>query len=929
MEHASPGGPRQQLPPLQYTPSEQGILDSYRGASVHRAGKVNSAVSLPSMQETPTRDDCDTPSPPHENTTASRDTAPFAASNRVLPVGGMPTPPPAVDHATPCPLAATESVGRALLRRVVAFVFLQACHENIDIYHDATLSFAWMIHPNSNFRKIWDTTIAFMVLYVCYVTPVYLAFDFLKWDLLSPVETFLNVCFVADMILSFRTGVFASGEVRMDARFVAQHYLRSWFLIDLISNIPFDKVFSDSSMNKQNSTMKFVKLEKLPKLLRFGILLKYLRQYAKYYNLLLTSSAMVLCLHCLTCFWVYVFNECDTIGCPPDEAFELYTQSFYNVLLLFLGIGEGSSFQASPYLSSPSVTVKPSMYGLCIAIAIMGAMMCSFMFGNILTLMMSWDQQSSSFRNRMDVISSEMKHYNLPGELQHRVKRNYDYLWINQRAYADMTLLNQPGLSKPLRTTIALHLYKDLLNTVPIFAGSDSKFLGKVCMALDTAVYLPGDIIIHKDDIGREMFIVRKGQVEVLTAESPTPQSTYRRMSLSSKHLSTVPNSRIILHDGDFFGETALVAEVRRTNTVVAITICDLNVLSKHAFNEILAEYPEFGTKMQQSVVTRQLANMNIRSPTTKKKVENQLNHLVQKSMMRRRLSNTWKGVYKAKKMADKLKSIQERAKKTDETGTGGDGTARRSTRTTFIANFLSKVPSKRGLLEMLPRSSGGNLLTSRSMRRESNKKSLESKNDDVVGDDDGADETAAAMDADNAVPNEVAIAPRKRKMAAAAGDLVSRRLNAAEIQAKFVPFALLEINTMVLDIKEALEKVQRKLAVTNVDSDSDDDAVPALKSDELNEPKMANYDLAYATTDDEALLKGDMTPEDAAALERLAKMQKDQDQLLVSTANHPPVESPSSAASILDSQLPSDVKEPAPPPKPHSKKRKSRKTER
>ncbi|RHY32488.1 hypothetical protein DYB32_002524 [Aphanomyces invadans] len=833
-----------------------------------------------------------------------------------------------------------------------SLLVLQACHENIDIYHDATLSFAWMIHPNSNFRKIWDTTIAFMVLYVCYVTPVYLAFDFLKWDLLYPVETFLNVCFVAGTPVHDRRH---DPTFRMDAKFVAQHYLRSWFLIDLISNIPFDKVFSDSSMNKQNSTMKFVKLEKLPKLLRFGILLKYLRQYAKYYNLLLTSSAMVLCLHCLTyaatgrphclttpcrsCFWVYVFNECDTIGCPPDEAFELYTQSFYNVLLLFLGIGEGSSFQASPYLSSPSVTVKPSMYGLC-------------------------------FRNRMDVISSEMKHYNLPGELQvcpmrrlgqldahrrrsqHRVKRNYDYLWINQRAYADMTLLNQPGLSKPLRTTIALHLfdmpcnlttpptplwllsrYKDLLNTVPIFAGSDSKFLGKVCMALDTAVYLPGDIIIHKDDIGREMFIVRKGQVEVLTAESPTPQSTYRRMSLSSKHLSTVPNSRIILHDGDFFGETALVAEVRRTNTVVAITICDLNVLSKHvcvhAFNEILAEYPEFGTKMQQSVVTRQLANMNIRSPTTKKKVENQLNHLVQKSMMRRRLSNTWKGVYKAKKMADKLKSIQERAKKTDETGTGGDGTARRSTRTTFIANFLSKVPSKRGLLEMLPRSSGGNLLTSRSMRRESNKKSLESKNDDVVGDDDGADETAAAMDADNAVPNEVAIAPRKRKMAAAAGDLVSRRLNAAEIQAKFVPFALLEINTMVLDIKVALEKVQRKLAVTNVDSDSDDDAVPALKSDELNEPKMANYDLAYATTDDEALSKGDMTPEDAAALERLAKMQKDQDQLLVSTANHPPVESPSSAASILDSQLPSDVKEPAPPPKPHSKKRKSRKTER
>ncbi|RLO08828.1 hypothetical protein DYB28_011367, partial [Aphanomyces astaci] len=45
---------------------------------------------------------------------------------------------------------------------------------------------------------------------------------------------------------------------------------------------------------------------------------------------------------------------------------------------------------------------------------------------------------------------------------------------------------------------------------------------------------------------------------------------------------------------------------------------------------------------------------------------------------------------------------------------------------------------------------------------------------------------------------------------------------------ANFVPLALWEINTMVMDIKVALEKVQKKLAVTNADSDSDDDATVA-----------------------------------------------------------------------------------------------------
>ncbi|RHY41862.1 hypothetical protein DYB30_002419 [Aphanomyces astaci] len=350
------------------------------------------------------------------------------------------------------------------------------------------------------------------------------------------------------------------------------------------------------------------------------------------------------------------------------------------------------------------------------------------------------------------------------------LKRNYDYLWINQRAYADMTLLNQPGLSKPLRTTIALHLYKDLLNTVPIFAGSDSKFLGKVCMALDTAVYLPG------------------GQVEVLTAGSDLSQEQppIRLSSSSSVRLSPIPHLRIILKDGDFFGETALVAEVRRTNTVVAITICDLNMLSKQVGVMV---YP---------------------------KVENQLNHLVEKSMQRRQLSSTWKGVYKAKKMADKLKNIQDRAKKTDE----DPG----STRTSFISTFLGKVRSKGELLELLPRSSGRRILTSRSMRRESNKKPTDADDDQTKPvDGEGAGDDPPA-DPDSSCSTE--LPPRKRKMAA--GDLVSRRLNATEIQANFVPLALWEINTMVMDIKVALEKVQKKLAVTNADSDSDDDATVA-----------------------------------------------------------------------------------------------------
>ncbi len=80
---------------------------------------------------------------------------------------------------------------------------------------------------------------------------------------------------------------------------------------------------------------------------------------------------------------------------------------------------------------------------------------------------------------------------------------------------------------------------------------------------LETAVYLPGDLIIQVDDLGKEMFIVRRGVVEILIAHRP----------------ENAP--RILLKDGAFFGETALVVEVRRTTSVQSVTVTDLNVLNK------------------------------------------------------------------------------------------------------------------------------------------------------------------------------------------------------------------------------------------------------------------------------------------------------------------------------------------------------------
>lgn len=79
-------------------------------------------------------------------------------------------------------------------------------------------------------------------------------FVILKWNILQFIITFekllinlivylfsVDVTFIIDILINFRTTyVNAADEVESDPAKIALHYLRGWFLIDLVAAIPFD-----------------------------------------------------------------------------------------------------------------------------------------------------------------------------------------------------------------------------------------------------------------------------------------------------------------------------------------------------------------------------------------------------------------------------------------------------------------------------------------------------------------------------------------------------------------------------------------------------------------------------------------------------------------------------------------------------------------
>lgn len=99
-----------------------------------------------------------------------------------------------------------------------------------------------MISPNSRFRQRWDIFQAFLLVYVAVSVPYRICFDdaALVWSFWFTVDVALDLYFVVDVFLNFRTAIVTrDGEVVYEKKPVALRYLRSWFTVDFISCLPF------------------------------------------------------------------------------------------------------------------------------------------------------------------------------------------------------------------------------------------------------------------------------------------------------------------------------------------------------------------------------------------------------------------------------------------------------------------------------------------------------------------------------------------------------------------------------------------------------------------------------------------------------------------------------------------------------------------
>lgn len=101
-----------------------------------------------------------------------------------------------------------------------------------------------IILPASPRKLIWDLFIAILIIYSALTVPLRIGFSISVTPTWRALDVLVDALFLTDIILAFRTAYAhpASGALIMSPRAIAVRYLRSWFLLDVLSTVPFDVI---------------------------------------------------------------------------------------------------------------------------------------------------------------------------------------------------------------------------------------------------------------------------------------------------------------------------------------------------------------------------------------------------------------------------------------------------------------------------------------------------------------------------------------------------------------------------------------------------------------------------------------------------------------------------------------------------------------
>ncbi|CAB3367812.1 Hypothetical predicted protein [Cloeon dipterum] len=474
------------------------------------------------------------------------------------------------------------------------------------------------IDPSKPFHYQWLIVVTIAVLY----NMVFVVGRAVFWELdnATPylwfaLDYLCDAIYLADMVVHAHEGYLEQGLMVRDTRLLRKNYFQSFrFKMDTVSVLPTDLLYvvllrsavgpsSGDAAAASNSSdllsgnqvagsptpfrpcgagphvpcpviVRINRLMRIPRLLEFFDRTETRTSYPNVCRILKVVLFILLIIHWNACIyfaisyavgfgtdhWVY-----NITGARNSSLSRQYIYSFYWSTLTLTTIGE---------TPQPETDAE---YLFVVIDFLAGVLIFATIVGNIGSMITNMNAARVEFQNRMDGIKQYMAFRRVSPVLASRVIRWFDYLWANKQALDEGRVLS--ALPDPLKAELAIHVHLDALRRVRLFQDCEPGLLVELVLRLTLQVFSPGDYVCRKGDVGKEMYIVKRGRLIVVADDGRTAFAT--------------------LGAGSVFGEVSILnipgnrTGNRRTANVRSVGYSDVFCLAKADLWRALEDYPE------------------------------------------------------------------------------------------------------------------------------------------------------------------------------------------------------------------------------------------------------------------------------------------------------------------------------------------------
>ncbi|XP_062406923.1 potassium/sodium hyperpolarization-activated cyclic nucleotide-gated channel 3-like [Sardina pilchardus] len=445
-----------------------------------------------------------------------------------------------------------------------------------------------VIHPHSMFRRywLWIMILVTSINMVC----IPLAVSFFGTDIHMDwivYNVLIDIAFIVDLCLNFRMGFHHGNmEAILDLRKIRNHYLKNWFIPDLLAVVPIDYcvlILSASGGVDLNGVdpsdvpgylLKISNVFTLLRLLRVLRLVRYVNdcmervsvRMKSIFEVLYNIFGIFLICHWNACFQFmlvtfmdYPPNSWVTLAGLEDKPIKIqYTRAMFRSLCHMMTLNYGTGIprgMSEQWMIITSMTIGSVLYALVLA--------------KITALQATFNTSQRAYEDLQNELTVYIRDKQVPGSLLPRVfghmENCYQGKWFDEKA-----ILNE--LSEPLKLAVMQHICGNLLTKA--FGDTDPLFLAQLLLVVEFESYQTGDVIIRPGIAADYMYLIDKGTVVV---ENAGVQHT--------------------LMDGDFFGEIALAKFSKHYIKVWTKCPSRLCSLSVQAYYAVMEEFPELQGK--------------------------------------------------------------------------------------------------------------------------------------------------------------------------------------------------------------------------------------------------------------------------------------------------------------------------------------------